>query len=100
MLRGEYTLVLSRSTAAVDQRERLMAYLQIESLETYLIVHQDEPRVEYHWRDEDGEWRVGEVIGAGEFPVRSLGIAVSLAALYEGVEFEPVPEDDEDYPAQ
>lgn len=92
--------VLSRSTATVDQREKLMAYRQIESLETYLIVHQDEPFVEYHWRDDDGAWQVGEVIGTGECPIRSLGITVSLAALYEGIEFEPSVDNDEDYPAQ
>jgi Uma2 family endonuclease len=91
--------VLSRSTASVDQREKLMAYRQIDSLETYLIVHQDEPRVEYHWRDEGSAWRAGEVIAEGDVPILSLDLNVPLSAIYAGIEFDPA-DDGEDYPAQ
>lgn len=82
--------VLTRSTASVDQREKLMAYRQIESLETYLIVHQDEPRVEYHWHAEDGTWRVGVAAQDGDVSMVSLGLDIPLSAIYDGVEFEHV----------
>jgi len=86
--------VLSHSTAAVDQREKLMAYRQIESLETYLIVHQDEPHVERHWRDDNGAWQAGVVAGNGEILISALDLSVPLREIYAGVEFPPVEADD------
>ena len=53
--------VLSPSTRDVDQREKRAAYFAIESLKHYLVVHQDQPRIEHHWRT-DGDWQI-EVVG-------------------------------------
>ena len=51
--------VISPSTQLVDRREKLFFYRQIESLDGYLIVEQDERRVIYHSRS------AGEGLGAG-----------------------------------
>lgn len=56
--------VLSPGTEATDRREKLLSYRKIPSLNTYLIVEQDETRIERHYRDEQGGWQT-EVIEAG-----------------------------------
>ncbi|MCC7527111.1 MAG: Uma2 family endonuclease [Candidatus Melainabacteria bacterium] len=38
--------ILSPSTAAIDRREKLMAYAQIETLKEYALIHQKQKRVE------------------------------------------------------
>lgn len=49
--------VLSKSTAAVDRREKLVAYQSIPSLREYCLVAQDDYRVErYHRLDAAGLW--------------------------------------------
>ncbi len=59
--------VLSESTAAIDQIEKLAAYERLPTVEAYVIVGQAEPRVVVHRRDGDG-FRA-ELYGPGEsFP--------------------------------
>jgi Uma2 family endonuclease len=48
--------VLSESTAAFDRGKKFQSYQQIESLEEYLLVSQDEFVVEHYLRQEDGHW--------------------------------------------
>lgn len=77
--------VLSPSTEAIDRREKLMAYRRLSSLQAYVIVYQDEPRVVRHWRDERGGWWQAEVHGEGQVPFPCAGIELSLADIYEGL---------------
>jgi Uma2 family endonuclease len=77
---------LSPSTANVDQREKLFAYRQIESLQAYFVVHQDEPIVEQHWLD-DGIWR-HDILYGGSVHVPCLDFDLTLADIYEGINFE------------
>jgi Uma2 family endonuclease len=80
--------VLSRSTAATDRREKVIAYKQLNSLKDYMIVHQRRQRVELHSRKDDGTWEVSE-FGAGEqleigfLPGGKL--LLSMDDIYEGV---------------
>lgn len=81
--------VLSESTYHVDRREKLIAYRAIESLKTYLIVAQDERYVQHHWRDADGHWHYDVLLEQGEVPLPSLGIAITLDDIYDGIELTP-----------
>ncbi|MBX3152119.1 Uma2 family endonuclease [Candidatus Obscuribacterales bacterium] len=54
--------VLSPSTAVQDRREKLINYLNIDSLRTYLILHQKRKRVETYQRSETGGWELREYI--------------------------------------
>lgn len=80
--------VLSESTEAIDRREKLTNYRQTTTLEEYVLVAQDRRDVTIH-RRVDG-W-VPHVITAAEagLPLDSLGIALPLATIYEGVTFVP-----------
>jgi Uma2 family endonuclease len=77
--------VLSPSTATVDRREKLLVYRQLPSLQAYLIVHQEERRLERHWRDAAGEWRLEEVVGTGSVAVPCPETELSLEEIYARV---------------
>jgi Uma2 family endonuclease len=74
--------VLSNSTRPVDLREKLFAYHQIESLDAYLIVEQDERKVYRHWRDDERLWWSDTVSERGSIPIPRLGIELSLDDIY------------------
>lgn len=48
--------VASPSTKHIDRREKLLFYLQIKSLQEYVIIDQDRTNVEVHRRRADGTW--------------------------------------------
>ncbi len=52
--------VLSRSTAAIDKREKLFAYEKIPTLSEYLIVHQRTKRAELHRKNDEEIWETLE----------------------------------------
>ena len=83
--------VLSSSTADMDRGEKFREYIEIESLQQYVLVAQDRPRVETFHRTADGGWAVGPWSegpdAAVTFP--SLGVTLPLAEMYAGVEFPP-----------
>lgn len=58
--------VLPESTAAFDRGEKFQSYQQIESLQEYLLVSQDEYIVEHYLRREDGHWLYTKVSVLGE----------------------------------
>ncbi len=77
--------VTSPSTQAIDRREKLLAYKKLPNLRAYLIVAQEEMRVERHWRDEADQWWQAEVTrpeGVVPFPETELALAPQI---YEGL---------------
>jgi Uma2 family endonuclease len=80
--------VASPSTESIDRREKMLVYRSIPTLRAYLIVAQDDRRVERYWRGEDGEWRQGEAVGEGsEVPIPCPSpIEITLSEIYEGLE--------------
>lgn len=80
--------VLSPGTEQIDRREKLLSYKSIPTLRAYLIVHQDRPRVERVWRDEEGNWWDADVAESGRVPVPCPEIVLDLAEIYEGVDSE------------
>jgi Uma2 family endonuclease len=88
--------VLSRKTRRVDEGEKKEAYLTIPSLTAYLLVEQDEPFVVLFRRTEQGFIREQYAGRDAVVPLGEIGIEVSLAEIYDGVEFAPEPDEDED----
>ncbi|HEX6631246.1 MAG TPA: Uma2 family endonuclease [Gemmatimonadaceae bacterium] len=84
--------VLSDSTRRTDRREKLEAYRRVDALRAYLLVEQDERRVERHWRDDDGTWRheaVSAAAGTSAVAIPCPPVELTLDAIYEGVELPP-----------
>ena len=76
--------VLSKSTAANDRLGKYAMYTAIPSLQTYLIVEQDERRV-YAYSRENSGWQMRELIGEGDIHLPCLGRSLSLGEIYDGV---------------
>lgn len=97
--------VLSPSAEAYDRGEKFARYRLLDSLEEYVLVSLSTPRIETFYRapapapasasDTDpvsaaGErtWLISTTNGTGaSAKLRSLGVAVSLAEVYRGLEF-------------
>jgi Uma2 family endonuclease len=76
--------VLSPSTENIDRREKLLNYPQIESLEDYVLVAQETREVTLHRRAEGWAPRVVTAADA-VVELRSIGLTLPLARIYEGV---------------
>jgi Uma2 family endonuclease len=82
--------VLSPSTERRDKGEKFRRYLQIETLEEYVLVYQDRPRVESYFRQNGGTWLFSAAVGIDvSVELRSLKIQIPLAEIYAGVTFGP-----------
>ena len=80
--------VMSPRTELYDRTVKFEHYRQIKTLTTYLLVSQDVPRVELYTRHNDVEWRYTWAFGPHDvMDVPSLGITLTLADIYAGVEF-------------
>jgi Uma2 family endonuclease len=77
--------VFSPSTEGTDSREKVAAYKRIPSLKAYLIVDQERPRVERHFRTDQGDWLQEDLIGDGDFLVPCPPIHLTLARIYRSL---------------
>ena len=78
--------ILSPSTEARDRGEKWKAYQRLGSLQDYLLVSQDQKRIEHYQRQGD-LWVFTVYEGEGtEVSLASLGGNLPLAEVYEGIE--------------
>lgn len=81
--------VLSPSTEAYDRGQKFANYRQIESLTDYLLIAQDEPRIEYYRKNADGNWLLRDTAGLdASIEIASIECTLPLAEVYDGVTFE------------
>lgn len=79
--------VLSKSTAAVDRREKWYAYQTLASLREYVLVHQETAKVELFLRENDkAAWWQREYETRDLLELPSLGFAMPMPALYENID--------------
>jgi Uma2 family endonuclease len=81
--------VPSRSTEGFDRGQKWLAYQSIDSLEQYVLISQDELRVDVYTRREDG-WDYRALRG----PDATLGLAIrqiqlSMAEIYQSSSLDP-----------
>jgi phosphoribosylformimino-5-aminoimidazole carboxamide ribotide isomerase len=87
--------VLSPSTAGLDFTGKLREYLAIETVQTYLICSQDEPRAWVWQRQPDGAWPElpVELAGrSGRIALGKLGIELAMADMFVGIPDPPTVE--------
>jgi Uma2 family endonuclease len=79
--------VLSPSTADYDRGEKFRKYLTISALREYVMIFQNEFRVEVYFKESSSRWifLVYEGLEA-EVHLASLDLKMSLADIYEGIE--------------
>ena len=80
--------VLSPSTEKYDRGEKFRRYrTEIESLQDYVLVSQDQSRVEHHHREAEGAWSQTEAIGKDAVIVlKSIDCTIPLTEVYRNTE--------------
>jgi Uma2 family endonuclease len=82
--------VLSESTEGKDRGKKLKLYLKLDSLREYVLISQDEPRIDRLFRKSDGTWTMSIVEGLKDWvDLESIECRLAMAEIYDGIEFEP-----------
>ncbi|MBK9185067.1 MAG: Uma2 family endonuclease [Moraxellaceae bacterium] len=76
--------VLSNSTRRIDEHEKRWAYMQIETLEEYVLIAQDFVQIEVIRKSDD--WKAVKYFLGDEVTFTSIGLTLSVEAIYDGVE--------------
>ncbi len=79
--------VLSPSTMSCDRGRKTDFYRSIASLQVFLIVYGDEPRVEAWRRGADGAWTKQAVSFGETIDLPELGGRLAVADIYDDIDF-------------
>jgi len=80
--------VVSPSTEKYDRGLKLRHYRTIPSLQDYILVDQDQVRIEQYTRQDANVWTLRDYQRLeDELPLGSIGVSLSLARIYDRVEF-------------
>jgi len=80
--------ILSPTTEPFDRGKKFTLYRQIDSLAEYLLIAQDETRVEQYVRQPGGDWVLSERTGLDDaVTLPSLGLNLKLSDIYYRVSF-------------
>jgi Uma2 family endonuclease len=78
--------ILSRTTERYDRIAKSAYYRTIQSLAEYLLVSQDDYRVEQYLRQSSGEWLLTDIRGLENVvELKSIGCTLTLRDLYDKV---------------
>lgn len=80
--------VLSPSTEYYDRGVKFQHYREVQSLQDYILVAQDQIRIEQYTRGDANTWTLRDSLHAEDvLTIASIGVSVPLAAIYERIEF-------------
>lgn len=77
--------VLSPTTQGYDRSQKFALYRRVASLQEYLLVDPDSRRVEAFRRMPDGAWMFADMSDGSVLQAASIGAALSLADVFDGV---------------
>lgn len=83
--------VLSPSTTSTDHIEKLAEYTSIDTLQAYILIAQDEPKVEVFQRHDAANWLYSTVSGMDaeiELSLPTGSVKLALAQLYRRVRWD------------
>ncbi|HVU13228.1 MAG TPA: Uma2 family endonuclease [Phototrophicaceae bacterium] len=81
--------VLSPSTETYDRGKKFQHYRALESLQEYVLIAQDQPRIERYLRQPNHEWLLSDAVGLeSRLELPSIQCVLALADVYEKVDFE------------
>ena len=76
--------ILSPTTEKYDRGAKFQLYRTIESLQEYILVNQDQVRIEQFTRQADGTWKLRDLEGPeAELKIDSIGVAIALRRIYD-----------------
>ena len=83
--------VLSDSTEGYDRGKKFQHYRSIESLQEYVLVAQDEARIEKYVKHGDGFWLLSEAVGLdSEIEFSSIECKLALREVYDKINLSEV----------
>ena len=77
--------VLSNSTETIDRREKRLNYQTIDSLKEYVLVSQDEIKVEIYRRGDNNNWTVEILSQNDNLQLNSVRLTLTMEDIYEDV---------------
>jgi Uma2 family endonuclease len=79
--------VLSPSTEKYDRGVKFQHYRTVDSLKDYVLVDQDQFRIEHYSRETDNTWTLHDHQGLNdELKFASIGVSLSLSRIYDRVQ--------------
>lgn len=79
---------LSNSTKDYDRGDKFAHYRTLDSFQEYLLIDQYRPQVEHYAKQGDNQWLFTEYNDLeASFTLASVNVEISLAELYEAIEF-------------
>ena len=86
--------ILSPSTTGYDYGLKFRLYQLLASFEEYILVSQDEPRVDRYRKTARDRWDLSIYTGLDAVvPIDSLSLSLPLAEIYHGIELPAVPDE-------
>ncbi|MDP2097769.1 MAG: Uma2 family endonuclease [Methylobacter sp.] len=82
--------VISRSTRKIDKKDKLLEYINISSLQEYVIIEQDIVDIEVFRRS--NHWRNNHYFLGDEIVFESIGLTLSVEEIYHRVQNEDMTE--------
>ncbi len=83
--------VLSPSTEAYDRGSKFASYRKLEALTDYILISQDQYRIEHYVRQTNNFWLMSEETDLSKsLIIESIGCELSLSEVYARVKIEPV----------
>lgn len=80
--------VLSDTTESYDRGKKFQHYRSIESLQEYVLVSQDEARIEKYVKHGAGFWLLSEAVGLdAEIKFDSIDCVIALGEVYDKIDF-------------
>lgn len=80
--------VFSPTSVRRDRGEKSAEYRQLQSLQEYLLISQDEAHIERYLRQDNNTWILSDTIGLGaSLELPSIDCTIATAEVYEGVSF-------------
>lgn len=81
--------VLSPSTEIYDRVKKFQLYLTLNSMQEYILISQDIPRVEHYIRQPNGQWFYEQITNLeSQLELPSINCTVPLATIYNKITFE------------
>ena len=80
--------VLSESTENYDRGKKFQHYRSIESLQEYVLISQDETRIEKYIKQGDGFWVLSEAIGTdAKIKLNAIDCELALSEVFDKMHF-------------
>lgn len=78
--------VLSDATELFDRGKKFKDYQRLPSLRHYLLVNQDDARIEHYRRNDDGTWTLSNAEAGGVVRLDDLGGDIRVDDVYQSME--------------